>query len=109
MAAAVAALVTGLTVAFATSFNTDSWGCGWSGASVGTNGGYSYTAANSCAVAARVQVSYYWMGSWYDNSDVYDYGSPPYAQDTAPMGSIHAVHQIGVAYYGWGQVEVTTT
>jgi|GEM_PF-6508947 len=88
---------------FASSFSTDSWGCGWSGGSAGgglTN--YSWTSAAAwCSLGAGVQVDYYFQGSWH--SAPWRWAST-YVQDNQ-FGSLSATHQIYVSGYGYGQLE----
>ena len=109
-AAFVAALIIGSGAAWATSFSTASWGCGWSGGSTGgspTN--YSWTSAASwCALSAGVQVDWYYNGSWY--TDDWVWSASLYAQSNA-IGSLSSEHQIYVPApmgMGYGQKEYSS-
>ncbi|GIW12756.1 MAG: hypothetical protein KatS3mg062_0195 [Tepidiforma sp.] len=96
-----------VTLVSATTVNTDSWSCPWSGA---TNwqgyAAFASTAAASCAVVTAVQLSYDYNGNWYANS--YKFGST-YVSDSTGYAISEAFtrHQIGVSGYGWGQEEYT--
>lgn len=103
VAVLVAALLATTGTSSATSFSTDSWGCGWSGGSAA--GPYSWTsAAGWCALAAGVQVDYYIGGQWYSYQCVW--GST-YAQQYA-AGSLSSRHQIYVSGQGYGQIEYSS-
>lgn len=105
VAVLVAALLATTGTSSATSFSTDSWGCGWSGGSAA--GPYSWTsAAGWCALAAGVQVDYYIGGQWYSYQWVWVWVST-YAQQYA-AGSLSSQHQIYVSGQGYGQNEYSS-
>ncbi len=93
--------------AAATTVNTDSWNCPWSGNTAWQGyGAVASTAGSSCAVATSVQLSYEYNGTWYARS--YKIG-PSYVSDSIGLAISEAFtrHQVGVAGYGWGQEEYT--
>lgn len=99
------ALVFASAPAGASSFSTDSWGCGWSGASVA--GPYSWTdSASWCALSSGVQVDYYTGGSWHTYSWLWG-GNYVEKWATGSLDSQHQIYVPGVGQ-GYGQIEYSS-
>lgn len=95
---AATAIIT-TSIAWATSFSTNSWNCAWSG---GSTAGYGWTnhTGGSCEEAG-VQVDWYYGGTWYSNLWAWE---TLYTRSNA-TGSLSSTHQVVVANEGYGQKE----